>query len=173
MNYRPMFLIVLGAVLLVLVGCSSVVSTPSGTPGSQSAPSASATAPTPTTPPGSQASATTTSAQVVHVTLTDSRINADHSTLYAGMPYHFVVTNTGQVTYQFMMGQGGWQSDHMPMGWQHQMTPYRSYQIAPGATTTFDYTFPASATGPRFGFGCYQQGGQEGMWYPFTVQPHP
>ncbi len=163
MNYRPMFLIVLGAVLLVLVGCSGVASTPSGTP-------------------GSQASATTISAQVVHVTLTDSRINADHSTLYAGMPYHFVVTNTGQVAYQFMMGQGGWQSDHMPMGWQHdhmpmgwqhQMTSYRSYQIAPGATKTFDYTFPASATGPRFGFGCYQQGWQEGMWYPFTVQPHP
>ncbi len=88
------------------------------------------------------------------------------------MPYHFVVTNTGQTAYQFMMGQGGgWGYGHMPMGWRHMMTPYQSYQIAPGATQTFDYTFPASATGQPFGFGCFPMGMQGGMWYPFTIQP--
>ncbi len=154
MKYRLMFMIMLGAVLLVLVGCSEVVITPSGTP-------------------ESQGSANSTSAQVVQVILTDSGINADNSTLYAGMPYHFIVTNAGQAAYQFVMGQGGWDYGPMPMGWRHQMMTYRSYQIAPGATQTFDYTFPASAVGPRFGFGCYRQGGQGGMWYPFTIQPQP
>ena len=161
MNYRLMFVTVLLGVLLVLVGCGGVASTASGAPGSQSSPSA------------SQAVATTVPTQVVHVTLSDNGIDADRSTLYADMPYHFVVTNTGQVAYQFMMGEGGWNADHMPMGWRHQMTPYRAYQIAPGETKTFDYTFPASPVGPRFGFGCYQQGSQAGMWYPFTVQSHP
>ncbi len=160
MKYRLGFIMILGVILLVLAGCGGAVSTPSGTPGSQSS------------PPGSQAPATTTSAQTVHVTISDQQISADRSTLYAGMPYHFVVTNTGQTAYQFMMGQGGgWGYGHMPMGWRHQMTPYQSYQIAPGATQTFDYTFPPSAVGQPFGFGCSPLGMQGGTWYPFTVQP--
>ncbi len=165
MKYRFMFIMILGVILLVLAGCGGAASTPSGTPGSQSS------------PPGSQATATTTTtpsqAQVVHVTISDSGISADRSTFYAGMPYHFVVTNTGQAAYQFMMGQGGWgwQNGRMPMGWQRQMTPYWFYQIAPGATQTFDYTFPAAAVGQPVRFGCSQMGRQGGMWYPSVVQP--
>ncbi len=157
MNYRLMFIMILGAVLLVLAGCAGVGSTASG---GQPAPSA-------------QASTAPSQAQVVQVTISDSGITADPSTFSAGMPYHFVVTNTGQVTYQFLMGRGGWGCCHMPMGWRHQMTVYLSSPIAPGETKTFDYTLPASAVGPSFGFGCYQQGEQAGMWYPVTVQPGP
>ncbi len=157
MNYRRMFVLILGAVLLVLAGCAGVGST---APGGQPAPSA-------------QASTAPSQAQVVHVTISDGGITADPSTFSAGTPYHFVVTNTGQVTYHFMMGRGGWGCCHMPMGWRHQMTPYLSSQIAPGETKTFDYTLPTSAVGPSFGFGCYQQGEQAGMWYPATVQPGP
>ncbi len=156
MNSRLRFVIVLAVGLLLLVGCGA--STTSGTSSG---------------PPAPSVSSTPSGGQVVHVTLSDNGISADRSTFYVGMPYHFVVTNTGRVTHQFMMGQRGWQGDHMPMGWQHQMTPYWSSQIAPGATTTFDYTFPASAVGPRIGFGCSQMGWQEGMWYPSTVQPQP
>jgi uncharacterized cupredoxin-like copper-binding protein len=108
-----------------------------------------------------------------HGTISDSGITAGPSTFSAGTPYHFVVTNTGQATYHFLMGRGGWGCCHMPMGWRHQMTLYLSYQIAPGETKTFDYTLPTSAVGPSFGFGCYQQGEQAGMWYPVTVQLHP
>src|SRR5512135_199001 len=161
MKYRLRFIMILGVILLVLAGCAGAASTPSGTPGSQSS------------PPGSQAPATTTSAQTVHVTISDQQVSADRSTFSAGVPYHFIVTNRGQATYQFRMGQGewGWQDDHMPMGWQHRMTTYQSYQIAPGETKTFDYTFPPSAVRQPFGFGCYQMGRQRGLWYPFTVQP--
>jgi uncharacterized cupredoxin-like copper-binding protein len=148
MKYRFMLVIVPLVALLVLTGCAGVTSTSQGAQ--------------PTTP---------SQAQVAHITLSDSGISADRSTFSAGMSYHFVVTNTGQVAYQFMMGSGGWKGHHMPMGWGHQMTLYQSYQIAPGATQTFDYTFPASAVGQSFGFGCSRMGWQEGMWYPFTVQP--
>lgn len=172
MNYRLLLVTVLAVALLLLVGCAT--NTASGPSSEQP------TASTPTT----SGSVTPSQAQVVHVTISDNGISADHSTFYAGMPYHFMVTNTGHTAYQFVMGRGGWNDDHMmgrggwdyhhmPMGWQHQMTPYQSYQIAPGATTAFDYTFPASEVSPHFGFGCYQQGGQGGMWYPSTVLPQP
>ena len=118
---------------------------------------------------------TPASSQVVHVTLSDQQISADRSTFYAGMTYHFVVTNSGQVAHPFMMTPQGWDYGHMGMGQWHQVALYMYDQIAPGATRTFDYTFPASAVGQSFGFACYQQGccGEGGMWYPFTVQPHP
>lgn len=156
MKYRLPFVTILAVGLLLLVGCGA--STPSGTSSG---------------PPAPSTSATPSGGQVVHVTLSDNGISVDRSTFSVGMPYHFVVTNNRQATSQFMMGQGGWswQHDQMPMGWQHQMTAYRSYQIAPGATQTFDYTFPASAVGQPFGFGCSQMGWQGGMWYPSVVQP--
>ncbi len=118
---------------------------------------------------------TPASSQVVHVTLSDQQISADRSTFYAGMTYHFVVTNSGQVAHQFMMGPWGWDYGHMGMGQRHQMAWYMYDQVAPGQTRTFDYTFPATAVGQRLGFACYQQGccDEAGMWYAFTVQPHP
>jgi uncharacterized cupredoxin-like copper-binding protein len=145
MNYRRMFVLVLGAVLLVLAGCSTIAST------------------------------STALAQVVHVTLTDQQISADRSTFTPGQPYHFVVTNTGRVAHQFMMTPRGWDYDHMSMGERHHVALYMYDQIAPGATKTFDYTFPTSAVGQHFGFASYQQGccDETGMWYAFTVQPHP
>jgi uncharacterized cupredoxin-like copper-binding protein len=155
-NSRLQFVFVMAVILLLLVGCGA--STVSGTSSVQ---------------PVSSTSATPSGAQVVHVTLSDNGISTDRSTFYVGMPYQFVVTNTGQATYQFMMGQRGWQGGHMPMGWYRQMTPYWSAQIAPGTTTAFDYTFPESAVGSRFGLGCSQMGWQGGMWYPSTVQPQP
>ncbi len=60
---------------------------------------------------------------------------------------------------------------HMGMGQRHQVALYMNDQVAPGATKTFDYTFPTSAVGQHLGFACYQQGSD--MWYAFTVQPHP
>ncbi len=162
MKYRLMFVVVPLVALLVLTGCAGATSTPQGAQPTQ--PSSTTAAASPTTP---------AQAQVVHVTVTDNGVSADRSTFAVGMPYHFVVTNTGQAAYQFMMGRGGWgwRNDHMPMGWQRQMMAYQSFQIAPGATQTFDYTFPASAVGQPFGFGCYRMGGQGGMWYPSVVQP--
>ncbi len=91
-----------------------------------------------------------------YVTLSDSGIGADRSTFYAGMTYHFVVTNTGQVADQFMLSEGS-----------PTIHPASSRQ-AKGCENTS--TFPTSAVGSRFGFGCSPQGWQGGIWYPTSVQ---
>ena len=149
MNYRGVLVLVLGAVLLGLAGCSGVGSTPG----------------------------TVAAAQVVHVTLSDGQITADRSTFTAGTPYHFVVTNQGRVAHQFMLAPMGddWDYDHMSMPERHQHALYMYDQVAPGETKTFDYTFSASAVGQHYGFACYQEGccGAGGMWAGFTVQAHP
>lgn len=154
MYYRWLLGFVSGIVLLVLSACAGVTNTPTGSP----------------------ATGTMASAQVVHVTLTDRQITADRSTFSVGTPYHFVVQNQGQVAHQFLFAPiGDWDYDHMSMEERHHKALYMDDQVAPGETKTFEYTFPASAVGQHYGFGCYGPGHDDaaGWWYPLTVQPHP
>ena len=152
MQRRFASVIILGVALGVLAGCSS------------SAPSTL----------GGSGTATSAAAQVVHVTLSDQQITADHSTLYAGQSYQIVVTNSGQVARQFMMAPWGGDYDHMMWDQRQHAAMYTYNQINPGQTMRFNYTFPTTAVGHTYGFGCYQAGwyDQRGMWYSFAVQAH-
>ena len=131
-------------------------------------------------PGGSTSSASSTAttgasngaAQVIHVTVSDQQITADHATFYVGQPYRFVVTNTGRITHEFMMAQQGGDYGHMSTDERHHAALYMYDQIAPGQTKSFDYTFPASAVGHTYGFACYQweSHDDQGMWHSFEVR---
>ena len=125
-----------------------------------------------TTPSGTQQGQTTPSgSQTVQVTLSDNKIDSSLTTFSAGMPYHFVVTNTGQVAHQFVMKPMGMDMEHMSVDEMHHAALFMYDSVAPGETRTFDYTFAQSAAGQSFQFACYSQGHIEaGM--PFMVNPH-
>lgn len=79
-----------------------------------------------------------------------------------------------------MMAPWGMDYGHMSPDQRQHAAMYMYDQVAPGQTRSFDYTFPASVVGQRFGFGSYEWGDQwggccdwNGMWYAFSVQPHP
>src|SRR5512135_2149041 len=100
MNYRLVFGLSLALLLLMLAACGTGTS-PSGPAQSQTTPSGSA--------PGSQQ---------VRVTLSDNKITSSLTTFTIGKPYHFVVTNTGNVAHQFViapmgMGLGRMSADEM------------------------------------------------------------
>ncbi len=124
------------------------------------------------TPSGSQQGQTTPSgSQVEQVTLSDNKIDSSLTTFTAGIPYHFVVTNIGQVAHQFVMKPTGMDMEHMSVDEMHHAALFMYDSIAPGETRTFDYTFAPSAAGQSFQFACYSQGHIEaGM--PFMVNPH-
>ena len=165
MSRRFGFVFMLGVVLVGLItalaGCSGVAgSSPGGSTGSNPATNTVASA----------------AAQVAHITLSDQQITADRSTFTAEQPYQFVVTNTGQIAHEFMMAPWGMDYGHMSWDQRQHASMYAYDQVAPGQTRTFMYTFPASAVGHSYGFGCYQEGshdGDHGMWYAFSVQAHP
>jgi uncharacterized cupredoxin-like copper-binding protein len=83
----------------------------------------------------------------IEVTLTDSmRIQPDPITVPAGVPITFVVTNTGQIDHEFMLGDEAAQADHeREMLEPGAMAHDHSYAIAvkPGQTKDLVYTFEA------------------------------
>ncbi len=127
-----------------------------------------------TTPSGSQqGQITPTASQTVQVTLSDNKVDSSLTTFTAGMPYHFVVTNTGQVAHQFVMIPMGMGMEHMSVDDMHHAALYMYDSVAPGEIRTFDYTFAPSTAGQSFEFACGTQGHYEaGMQLPFMVNPH-
>jgi hypothetical protein len=109
----------------------------------------------------------------VQVTLNGTTMMSSVNTFAPGMPYHFEVTNSGQVPYVFMMAPMGMSMEHMSIGQMHAASLYMFDQVAPGETKSFDYTFAQSAAGGRFAFTCYPFGHVEmRTQYPFMVNAH-
>jgi uncharacterized cupredoxin-like copper-binding protein len=127
-----------------------------------------------TTTSGSQQGQTTPSgSQTVQVTLSDNNVTSSLTTFTAGMPYHFVVTNTGQVAHQFVMIPMGMGMEHRSADEMHHSALYMYDSVAPGESRMFDYTFAQSAAGQSLQFACGTQGQYTaGMQLPFMVQPH-
>ncbi len=151
MKYRLVLGLFLVSFILILVACGSST-TPSGSQPGQ------------TTPSGSQ---------TVQVTLSNNKVDSSLTTFTAGMPYHFVVTNTGQVAHQFVMIPMGMGMEHMSVDEIHHAALYMYDSVAPGETRTFDYTFASSMMGQSFEFACGTQGHYgAGMQLPFMVNPH-
>ncbi len=151
MKYRYIFGLLLVPFMLILAACGGS-----------------------TTPSGSQPVRSTPSGpQVVHVTLSDNKVESSLTTFTAGMPYHFVVKNTGQLAHQCAMTPMGMAREHMSVDEMHHSALLMYDSVAPGETRTFDYTFSPSSAGQNFEFACGTQGHYgAGMQLPFMVNPH-
>ena len=126
-----------------------------------------------TTSGSQQGQITPSGSQTVQVTLSDNKVNSSLTTFTAGMPYHFVVTNTGQVAHQFVMIPMGMGMEHMSVDEMHHSALYMYDSVAPGESRMFDYTFAQSAAGQSLQFACGTQGHYAaGMQLPFMVNPH-
>ncbi len=128
-----------------------------------------------TTPSGSQQTQITPAgSQVVQVTLSDNKVESSLTTFTAGIPYHFVVMNTGHVAHQFSMIPMGMSMEHMSVDQMHRASLFMYDSVAPGETRMFDYTFAPSSAGQSLQFVCGTQGHYGvGMQLPFMVNPHP
>jgi len=100
--------------------------------------------------------------QQVQITETDFHIASSVTSFTPGTPYHFVITNNGQTTHEFMiMSKSEGSMNGMSMGDMDAMALAKIKNIAPGQTVTLDYTFPSSAAGSHPEFACYQPGHYE------------
>ncbi len=135
---RPVRLAALAAIAVLVAACAGG--------GSTAAPSASAA---PSATPSASAVATAAAIRI-EVKLTDGlRIEPASMTVPAGVLVTFVVTNSGSIEHEFVLGDEAAQAEHetemggsMGMGQDEEM----AIGVDPGATKELTVTFPAGAS---------------------------
>jgi len=112
----------------------------------------------------------------VKISLTEFGIESSITDFQVGVPYHFVVTNTGTVNHEIMIMPPLTQDQmgmSMDMGALDQLAlaMIPADQLTPGTTRSFDYTFSKPAMAGDLELTCHTPGHYEaGMKLPITVK---
>lgn len=93
----------------------------------------------------------------VQITESDFHISSSLTSFTAGETYHFVVTNKGKATHEFMiMSQSARGMDDIQN--MDRMALAMLDDLDPGQTRALNYTFPISAAGSHPEFACHEPG---------------
>jgi len=113
-----------------------------------------------------------TDAQTVDVKLSEFSIDVSEKNYTPGKTYHFVITNNGNTSHEFMiMPKSEGNMSGMSMEHMDSMALAMVDDIQPGETKTLDYTFTTSAANTQPEFACYIAGHYEaGMKQTVSVK---
>lgn len=124
-----------------------------------SAPTNDSTTPSPSTRTALPATATPTAVpetgHTVLVTLSEFKITSSVKTFHAGVAYHFVITNAGNIDHELMIVSKSLDVEAMTMDQVHKQALLVIEDVASGATMTINYTIPASALGGHYEMACH------------------
>lgn len=168
-----LFIVVL--VMSVIAACSS--STPVATqaptqPAATEAPTQSAAteAPAVTEAPAGATEAPATSGNEVDITLADNTIDASMTTFQVGVPYTFVITNTGRRAHNFNINPPVSVAGSLAQALDSALLVVPQEQLSPGQSTTVEFTFPDTAAGQLLEFSCLiRRHYDDGMKVDITV----
>src|SRR5215510_3205664 len=126
---RISFMLVIALALLSVTACGSAASA--------------ATQPAATQPPGqpaaTEASSTSGNATQVDVTLADNTIKSSLATFQVGVPYTFVITNTGRHGHNFNISTPVSEAGSLEAALQTALVAIPQSQLNPGASVTVEY----------------------------------
>ena len=160
------FLIAL--VMFIVSACGSATATqaPAQQPAATQAPSQPAATEAPT-----QASAAAGSGTTVNISLADNTITASTTTFKVGVPYTFVITNTGRHAHDFNINPPVSVTGSLDASLSKALVVVPQEKLRTGANTTVTYTFPDSAAGQLLEFSCLiRQHYDDGMHVDITVE---
>jgi len=112
----------------------------------------------------------------VKINLTEFGIESSVTDFKVGVPYHFVVTNAGNVDHEIMvMPPLTEDSMGMPMDMgeldKTALVMLEASELTPGKTASFDYTFTEPASAGSLEFACHTPSHYEaGMKLPITIE---
>ena len=159
-------------VLTMLLATACAGSTPAAATQAPTQP-ATATEP-PTQPDSTQPNPTETGAvsagTQVDITLADNTIESSLTTFQVGVPYTFVITNTGRRAHNFNINPPVSAAGSLNAALDNALLVVEQNQLGPGASATVEYTFPESAVGQTLEFSCLiRQHYEDEMFLPITV----
>jgi len=107
----------------------------------------------PAQPAANDASATTNKTQV-EITLADNTIESSLTSFQVGVPYTFVITNTGRHAHNFNINTPVSVAGSLNAALDGALLSVPQDRLGAGATATVDFTFPDSAAGTQLEFSC-------------------
>jgi uncharacterized cupredoxin-like copper-binding protein len=129
-------------------------------------------------PAATQAPATSSSAQAtasangteVDVTLADNTIDSSLTTFKVGVPYTFVITNTGRHAHNFNINPPVSVAGSLDAALNSALLAVPQEGLGVGESVTVEYTFPDSAVGQLLEFSCLiRRHYEDGMLLGITV----
>ena len=119
---------------------------------------------------GSMETAPAGSGTQVDITLADNTIDASQLEFQVGVPYTFVITNTGRHAHNFNINPPVSVVGSMEAALDSAMLVVSQEQLGPGASVTVDFTFPPDSTGQLLEFSCLiRRHYDDGMKVDITV----
>jgi uncharacterized cupredoxin-like copper-binding protein len=106
----------------------------------------------------------------VIVTLADNTIEASTTNFQVGVPYTFVITNSGRHAHNFNINPPVSVAGSLDQALNSALLAVPQEQLGVGATATVDFTFPDSAAGQLLEFSCLiRRHYEDGMHVDITV----
>ena len=161
--------------LLVMILLTACGTSPTATPAATEALAQAPTQPAATSAPATSAPATSSPASSgngnqVDITLADNTITASTTTFKAGVPYTFVITNTGRRRHNFNINPPVSVTGSLDGSLNKALLVVPQDQLRSGASTTVNFTFPESAVGQLIELSCLIRSHYEdGMHVDITV----
>jgi uncharacterized cupredoxin-like copper-binding protein len=170
---RSIPLSVLVLIMFVAAACGSPAPTATNAPAQPDATEAptqtTATEAAPTQSSSVETAPAGTGTQV-DITLADNTIDASQAEFQVGVPYTFVITNTGRHAHNFNISQPVSIAGSLNAALEGALLAIPQGQLGPGASVTVEYTFPDSAAGQLLEFSCLiRRHYEDGMLLGITV----
>lgn len=120
--------------------------------------------------PASTQSSSASDGNTVQVTLGDNTIQSSLTSFKAGVPYTFVVTNSGRHAHNFNIAPPASVAGSIDSALQQALLSVPQDQLGVGQSATVSFTFPDSAVGAQLEFSCLiPRHYEDGMLLPITV----
>ena len=121
-------------------------------------------------PTATGSSASTGDATMVNITLADNTIESSVPAFKVGVPYTFVIANTGHHMHNFNINTPASVTGSVQNSQATALLSVSQDQLGIGASTTVEYTFPDTAAGAQLEFACLiQRHYEDGMKLAITV----
>jgi len=106
----------------------------------------------------------------VGITLVDNEIESSLTAFQVGVPYTFVIANTGRHAHNFNISTPVSEAGSLNNALATALLAVDKSQLGAGDSVTVEYTFPDSAAGANLEFSCLiQRHYQDGMYLAITV----
>ncbi len=106
----------------------------------------------------------------VDIALADNTIESSLTTFQVGVPYTFVIANTGRHPHNFDINAPVSVTGSLEAALKSALLAVPQEQLSPGASMTAEFTFPDSSAGQLLEFSCLiKKHYDDGMLLPITV----